>query len=387
MDRRKATARLEADLSELEGRTYACIDGCALCCLCQPELLPDEERAFRNHPELSKGVVSTHISQDAKGAALRLQGSHGACHFLSERRCSIYERRPHYCRSFPLNVYVGWRIQVNVNMSCRGLDLPGDDLGGMGAALLSEHGDERLSAELASANEAFELFEGNTREAAVAQSFESVRQATEMLMDELTDMIGLSRVMTFAEYGGSQQDSSSAELVKAARRAEAEANVRERALIDGVELFDLADLSHLPVYVGPDLSWKIFKLEERQIAGWNLDESGRIDEFCRLDPEDVDLLPMTADGRRALTEYAGMVNKRDCFLGHAAYLCDVEGYEYNFGQVYLGTMANSVIDLWWRASLLALLSDVQQLGRSEIREGVAFFDMDLLDLPTIGAFI
>ena len=82
-----------------------------------------------------------------------------------------------------------------------------------------------------------------------------------------------------------------------------------------------------------------------------------------------------------------MVNRRDCFLGHAAYLCDVEGYEYNFGQVYLGTMANSVIDLWWRASLLALLSDAQQLGRSGVREGVAFFDMDLLDLPTIGTFI
>ena len=387
MDRNMAAAGLEADLSELEGRTYACIDGCALCCLCQPELLPDEERAFRDHSELSAGVVSTHISQDVKGAALKLQGSHGACHFLSDRRCSIYDRRPHYCRSFPLNVYVGRRIQVNANMSCRGLDLPGDDLRGMGAALLSEYGNERLVAELASANEVFELFEGNAREAAVAQSFDSVRQATEMLMDELTDMIGLSRVMTFAEYGGLQQNSSSGELVKAARRAEAEADVRERALIDGVELFDLAHMSHLPVYVGPDLSWKIFKLEGRQIAGWNLDESGDIDEFCRLSPADVDLLPMTADGRRALTEYAGMVNRRDCFLGHAAYLCDVEGYEYNFGQVYLGTMANSVIDLWWRASLLALLSDAQQLGRSEVREGVAFFDMDLLDLPTIGAFI
>ena len=387
MDRRMAAARLEADLSELEGRTYACIDGCALCCLCQPELLPDEERAFRDHPELGRGVVNAHISQDVKGAALRLQGSHGACHFLSDRRCGIYERRPHYCRSFPLNVYVGWRIQVNANMSCRGLDLPGDDLRGMGAALLSEYGDERLAAELASASEVFDQFEGNAREAAVAQSFESVREATTMLMEELTDMIGLSRVMTFAEYGSPRQDSPFAELVKGVRRTEAEADVRERALIDGVELFDLADLSHLPVYVGPDLSWRIFKLEERHIVGWNLDESGDVDEFCRLDPSAIDLLPMTVDGRRALAEYAGLVNRRDCFLGHAAYLCDMEGYEYNFGQVYLGTMANGVIDLWWRASLLALLNDAQQLGRSEVREGVAFFDMDLLDLPTIGAFI
>ena len=387
MARGMSEATPEADLSELEGMTYACIDGCALCCLCQPELLPDEERAFRDHPELSEGVVNAHIAPEVKGAALRLQGSHGACHFLSNRRCMIYDRRPHYCRSFPLNTFVGWRVQINANMSCRGLGLPGEDLKSMGAALLSGYGDERLVAELASANDVFAQFEGNARETSVAQSIPSVRETAAMLMDELTDMIGLSRVMTFAEHGTSGQHSSPADLAKSARDTEPEADIHERALMDGVELFDLPDMSHLPVYVGPDLTWKIFKLKGRSIVGWNLDESGGIDEFCRLDPAAMDLLPMTVDGRRALAEYASVVNGRDCFIGHAAYLCDVEGYEYNFGQVYLGSLANCMIDLWWRASMLAQLNDARQLGGNEVKEGVVFFDMDLLDLPTIGAFI
>ena len=65
----------------------------------------------------------------------------------------------------------------------------------------------------------------------------------------------------------------------------------------------------------------------------------------------------------------------------------MEGYEYNFAQVYLGALANNALDLWWRASFLAKLNWKNELDAHEIREGIIFFDMDLMDLPTIGAFI
>ena len=81
------------------------------------------------------------------------------------------------------------------------------------------------------------------------------------------------------------------------------------------------------------------------------------------------------------------MNSRDCFLGHAAYLCDSENYDYNFAQVYIGALANNAVDLWWRSSLLATLSGKTELGNAEISDGIVFFDMDLLDLPTIGAFV
>jgi Fe-S-cluster containining protein len=377
----------EIDLSELRDRTYRCIDSCALCCLCQPELLPDEERVFRADPRLKAGVSESHISPEVTGAAIALKGRHGACYFLQDKRCAIYDKRTHYCRSFPLNVFVGWRVQVNANLSCRGVGLPGEDLTLLGEHLLKEYGPGRLAEEVASANDVFTQFVRNTREAGVAQSFTSVRETVELLEEELTEPIGLSRTMTFAEHASPRQNSSAGDMVRRVRQTEAEADISDRALMDGVELFDLPDLSLLPVYVDQDLRWKIFRLVRKEIVGYDLHEDGRTVEVCRIDPSSVDLLPMNDGGRSAMRGYLRTVNARDCFLGHGAYLCDLEGYEYNFAQAYLGAAANNMIDLWWRASLLAHIAGTDELGPREIREGVVFFDMDLLDLPTIGAFI
>jgi len=85
--------------------------------------------------------------------------------------------------------------------------------------------------------------------------------------------------------------------------------------------------------------------------------------------------------------YLRLVNARDCFLGHAAYMCDMDDYAHNFAQVYMGVLASNALDLWWRSSFLAHLAGVDGIGRREVREGIVFFDMDLLDLPSIGAFI
>lgn len=377
----------EVDLSELRGRTYTCIDDCALCCLCQPELLPDEEDSFRKDPRLLPGIADRHISPDVKGAAISLRGDHGACYFLRGKRCSIYEERPHFCRSFPLNVFVGWRVQVNVNLSCRGVGLQGEDLEADGRRLMDEYGQDRLRDEVRASKAVFDEFIGNARDASVAQSFSSVRQAAELLQDELTDMIGLSRIMTYAEHGRMRQNSSPIDIVRKVRETEAEADVAERAMMDGIELFDLPGLSLLPVYVDEDLVWSIFRLVDKDIVGYRLAEDGGTSEFCRTDPSSVDLLPVNPEGRTHFGRYIQLVNGRDCFMGHAAHLCNLEDYEYSFAQVYLGAMANNAVDLWWRSSLLAALKGSHSLGPEEMREGIVFFDMDLLDLPTIGAFI
>ncbi len=387
MDGRSRAEGVEADLSELHGLSYTCIDGCALCCLCQPELLPDELERFRADPRLAEGVSETHISPDVEGAAIKLRGSHGACHFLQGRRCTIYGDRPHFCRLFPVNVFVGWRIQLNANLSCRGIGLPGEDLEAVGREVLRWHGDKALSTEVAEASAVFGQFVENTREARVAQSYQSVRRAADLLVDDLTDRIGLSRMLTYAEHGKTRQNSPAEEIARQARMAEPDADVVQRAIMDGTELFDLEELSHLPVHAGKDLGWSIFKLAGGEIVGHRLEEDGRIIETSRTVPADVELMPLDAAGREALTRYLRLVNSRDCFLGHAAHLCDDEAYDFNFGQVYIGAMATNTLDLWWRASFLAGLAGKEALGADEVREGIVFFDMDLLDLPTIGAFI
>ena len=378
---------IEIDYSEVKDRTYRCVDGCALCCLCQPELLPDEEKKFRSRPDLSDGIAEKHISPEVRGAAIKLRGAHGSCHFLSNRRCRIYLDRPHYCRAFPVNVFVGWRIQLNANLSCRGMGLEGEDLEQVSKSIIDGFGHEKLTQELKTAKGVFTQFVQNTRAGWVAQSFTSLRGSAELLMDEMVDRTGLGRVLTHAENGRTKQNAPAADIAKLVRRTEAEADVDERAVIDGTELFDLPDLSLLPIYIDGQNNWRIFRLVGKEIVGYILDEDGSTAEFSRTAPSDVDLLPLDAAARIAMKEYLGIVNARDSFLGHAAYLCDVEGYEYNLAQVYLGALANNSLDLWWRASFLAGLDRKEVLGAREIREGIIFFDMDLLDLPTIGAFI
>jgi len=378
---------LVPDLSELEGLTYSCVQGCALCCLCQPELLPDEERRFRGNPILSAGIADGHISPDVDGAAIKLQGEHGACHFLRGRRCSIYDRRPYYCRAFPLSIFAGWRIQVNANLSCRGMGLPGDDLRSAGEALLAEHGASRLQEELLESRKVFDEFSRNTRDAKVAQSVQSVRGAAYALLDDLTDALGLSTVLTYAESGNTRQNSSSQDIARRARSYEPEADIEELGLALGTELFDLPQLSYLPVYVDEGLDWRLFKLGPDGITGYVLDEEGGTDESSRTAPDDITLLPLTGPGRRAMEGYLRTVNARDCFVGHAAHLLDLEGYSYNFAQAYIGALAHTAVDLWWRSSFLASLHGAGSLDGKGVAEGIVFFDMDLLDQPTIGAFL
>lgn len=384
---RMAVDERDLDLSELEGLTYTCLDGCGLCCLCQPELLQEEEAAFRADPALSAGLAERHISPEVRGAAIRLQGAHGACHFLKDRRCSIYQRRPHYCMAFPISVFSGWRVQLNANMSCRGIGLPGEDLTSFGRDLLGRYGEEELEDELRDSREVFDQFTENTRDAKVAQSIPSLRESAEALMDDLADLLGLSRVLTYAESGRARQNSPASEISRRARASEPDADLQTLGTLIGTELFDLPDLSYLPVYVDEGLTWRVFRLSGNEIVGHVLREDGATEECSRTDPSDVSLLRMTAGGRSAFKEYMGMLNRRDCFVGHAAHLLDEDGYTYSFAQAYLGSLGHAAVDLWWRASFLASLRGDDSLDERGVREGVVFFDMDALDQPTIGAFL
>jgi hypothetical protein len=282
---------------------------------------------------------------------------------------------------------VGWRIQLYANLSCRGIGLAGESLEQAGRGILDEYGEPRLAEEHKTANRVFSDFVKNCRDSWVAQSFTSLRDAGRSLGEELTDNIGLSRLLTYAENGRTAQNTPARDVVKQIRRTEPEADIYERAFIDGMELFDLPDLSLLPIYIDENLTWRIFKLMGKEIVGHILSEDGGIKEFSRTDPSKIELLPMNEGAKAATKEYLETVNQRDCFLGHAAYLCDSENYDFNLAQVYVGALANNALDLWWRTSFLAHLKGKDTLGRAEVREGVVFFDMDLLDLPTIGAFI
>ena len=106
----------EIDYSEVAGRLVECPPECGMCCLCQPEVLPDERPFFRkNHPS---ALVRSRGPEPY--TALALKKGRGSCVFLNGRRCSVYQHRPTYCRQFPYHLYASDRLQVELDLSCRG---------------------------------------------------------------------------------------------------------------------------------------------------------------------------------------------------------------------------------------------------------------------------
>ena len=106
----------EIDYSEVMGRKVECPEQCGMCCLCQPEVLPQEVPFFRtNHP---KSLIRSK-SQD-RHFCLTMKKGHGSCGFLNGRRCDIYPNRPTFCRQFPYHFYVSDKIHVELDLSCRG---------------------------------------------------------------------------------------------------------------------------------------------------------------------------------------------------------------------------------------------------------------------------
>ncbi|MDD1742991.1 MAG: YkgJ family cysteine cluster protein, partial [Methanomassiliicoccales archaeon] len=159
----QASQELPVDLSELEGRKFVCLDQCQLCCLCQPELLEKEVPYFkRNFPDRLVARRSPH-----KHTALALKNGNGPCTFLDSGRCSIYPNRPHYCRQFPFHVHLSERVQVELDLSCRGVWLDrGEDAMASGLQLLNENS-MALKRGLEDSRDVYRVFKANCSEAGI----------------------------------------------------------------------------------------------------------------------------------------------------------------------------------------------------------------------------
>ncbi|MDD1769850.1 MAG: YkgJ family cysteine cluster protein, partial [Methanomassiliicoccales archaeon] len=163
------------DLSELSGRKFVCLDNCQLCCLCQPELLEDEERFFkRNFPDR---VVSRRTPH--RHTALAMKQGGGPCIFLDGGRCAVYQQRPHYCRAFPFHIHLSDRAQVELDLSCRGAW--GDE--GTEATLfaleLVEENRERIAKGLEDSHEVYEQFRANCADAGLDHAPSALRKELE----------------------------------------------------------------------------------------------------------------------------------------------------------------------------------------------------------------
>ncbi|MCL2147984.1 MAG: YkgJ family cysteine cluster protein [Methanomassiliicoccaceae archaeon] len=369
---------IEIDYSEVSGKRAECPEGCGLCCLCQPEVLAEERHFFeKSHPRAlvrSKGPEPY--------LALALKKGRGSCVFLEGRRCAVYGDRPAYCRQFPYHIYVGDRVKVELDLSCRGVWAgAGEDAEAAARAIVSK-AEGRIKRAVKEAGEVYSEFYRNCREAGVMGDPAEIRAAVSRNLDRFADLPYLSKVMEMTMI----EPSMSLDGVK-----EGPADMdgmAEAAMEAAMESMAADDPVYAPVYCDEGWNWNMFLADaDRGTIDWMvLDDEGDLAKKGSVRASDIALRPLDPGGREALTEYVSVLNQRDSFLGNVFSLMDATGYEDDMANAYYGCLSTTILDLLWRASLIDHFMGTG-MGAKGIREAVIFYDMDRLDAPTIGAFV
>lgn len=377
------------DLTEAEGKTFACLEGCGYCCLCSPEVEGGALNVFMMDPALRTAIVPSGGTH-----RLMLQSESGACRFLKDRSCTIYEKRPRYCSSFPFHIHCGTRAQVNVDLSCRGLGTAaGPDAQGLDGILRAETRADAISyaREVVSrapveetvrrSRSAYRKFETKAREAGVWHGQEAIVGRLAPVVTSLTDRDFLGRAVGI--FGGEAVQGPLEEAVSAAPPTELDTFLDETAR----SVFEAEDVGDLPVYIDSALSWHIFRIDGDEVVQNRLEESGVKEELSRRDAASIGLRLLEASAAKTLQDYLRLVSSRDIFTGLAYYAVADSGYEADADQTAFEELVTLATDLWWRASLIADLGGRSAVSVEDARDAIVFMDMDFLDSQTIGAVI
>ncbi len=368
---------LELDLSQVEGRRFKCLDGCELCCLCQPEVMPHEAGFFRdNYPERLVTVDDAY-----RHLAIAMREGGGPCSFLKGGRCEIYDNRPRFCRQFPFHLYLGESVQAELDLSCRGVWTDqGDDAIQSVDAIVRENLDE-LGDMLGQTRSSYSMFWENCRFAGVGCDMEVLRNDLYPMLVEEINMSGLARTLEASadesELGGIERGTP----LSSRERSELETAIMESALssLKSDSPYDA------PVYCDPKGRWHLFEVREGEIHWQVMGREGELQYIALIDPLEVRISDTGLVDTRAFREYLGILNGRDSFWGQAFYLEDMYGYEDHLSNTCLGTFVSAALDLLWKTTLLGRAFGMED-GEELMREGLIFYDMERLGAPTIGAF-
>lgn len=372
-----SVADYEVDYSEIVGRKVECPAECGMCCLCQPEVLPEERAYFRsNHPEhlvKSNGPIPYF--------ALALKKGRGSCVFLNNRRCTIYDHRTAYCKQYPYHLYTSDRVQVELDLSCRGAWY------GTGNDAVSEArdivvmADKRIRSALADSKAVYREFFQNCREAGVYQDPSMLRMTVSENISMFTDLAYLSRIMDMSQI----EPVMSLSGLQPESRPDME-SLEEAGRDLAMDSMSSDDPLSVPVYCDRDWNWNMFMAVDGRIEWMVMDDDGELHHREFADSKDIKLLVPDADAVRVLSDYVKTLNGRDSFMGSVFYMMDQNGYEDDMANAYYGSMAVAVMDLLWRMSMLDHFMHTGN-GAEGMREAIVFYDMDRLDAPAIGAYV
>lgn len=365
------------DLSEVEGRSFRCIDGCGLCCLCQPELMPDESLFFQeSYPEKLVWIEEPH-----QHLAISTREGGGPCTFLHEGRCSAYEQRPRFCRQFPFHFYLGERVQVELDLSCRGVWVDQDEDAAKVAQEMLDESWDQLDPLLVETRLNYREFWRNCELAGVGTSLSKVREYLEVIISGGIDLNTLARMLENSAEEGEISLPLTSKEISVKEMTDLELAVMENALSS----LESESPYAAPIYCDPKGRWHLFEVREDELHWQVMGEGGDLLYMRPIDPMSVRIGETDLTGSSILRQYLHTLNRRDSFLGHVCFLEDMYDYEDYIANTYIGAFATSTLDLIWRASLIGFAFEIAS-SEDLMREGVIFYDMDRLGTPTIGAF-
>jgi|LSQX01.1.fsa_nt_gb Fe-S-cluster containining protein len=366
---------IDIDYSGLSGRKTECLPGCGMCCLCQPEILPQERSYFRkSHPKAM-------VRNGSGGFSIALKKGRGSCVFLNNRKCDIYGNRPTFCRQYPFHFYAGDKVSAELDLSCRGAWTgKGTDSEAEARRIASESGD-RMAKAFRESKAVYEEFYGICTDAGVMGDPGAIRADVSSGIERFADLISVAEILE-AALGDDPITVSGIDFRGKTDWEELRAEAMEASLSS----MSSEDPLSLPVYCAPDYGWNMFQASGNRVTRFILTDAGDLEEVDSLNPGTVRLGKPDEEGTRVLIDYIKVLNSRESFLGNVFYKMDDLGYEDPMENVYAGTLAASVADLIWRASMLDAFMGTG-LGADGIREAIIFYDMDRLDAPTAGAFV
>ncbi|MEM4161290.1 MAG: YkgJ family cysteine cluster protein [Thermoplasmata archaeon] len=352
---------------------YRCLDNCAFCCLCEPEIPAEELALFLSNEEWKEKVQRKFADGELK-YVIKLKNRHGACSFLSQKKCTIYGQRPLYCRLYPFQRYLSTRLQITANLSCRGLwESDGEDIRKVAEQFLPE--EKVIARTVKEVEERYRETKEGMEEDGVYTSQEELQKLVLEILPLFTTEEGLEKILSFADTNEFAVSSPS-EIFDAEVNVDAAKYASQMSL----EVFREKDIVNLPVYSTPSLDWFVLRFEKGMLRWYRMEEDGEL-VFVKNVEHEEKLLPLTEDAKKLLERYILLLNERDLTYGNALLLTDFSANEIPVLSNYLGALATSVLELWWRANLFAS----SEIDFNAMREGIVFYDADYLDKPTLGA--
>jgi len=329
------------DVSELIGKKIICPRECGLCCLCQPEILPEERNYFRTKHSRSLVKSNDHF-------ALAMKKGRGSCVFLdNERRCSIYDNRPTYCKQFPIHFHVSDRIKAELDLSCRGAWYNDGISAETEAKELASRSSMRLTSALREATSVYNEFFDLCKEAGVYAERTELRSSVSENLTKFTDLNYIAKVM---DSSLEEPCVSLNEITPDAKMNMDELN--EAAMEAALGSMQSNDPLNVPVYCDKEWKWNLFMVKKNVIEWSTLDNNGDIFVKGTADPNEISLPSLDADAKSVLQNYISTLNQRDSMMGSAFHTLDSLDYEDDMSNVYYGSLSVAIIDLMWRSSMI-----------------------------------